>query len=240
MRLRHLIIRILNPLVWRISPKRKLAALQEFSNTELDSGWQSLYALKHLKDPKAKAALFHHALEEFYHADLFSHLQSSYSDVPLNQPVFTREAVLVDGGDKNAMLDFLVEVYVGESEINRDFAKYAKAPVDESIRALFRQIKAEEEGHEDLSRELLLQYADGDEGKLRWLIFKKQLSFAYKRYERSVQGFGHFMLSLWLAIIYYAFGGFFFGLLRKRLRFSRENQAEILKEQARMLAGGSK
>lgn len=235
MRVRRLAIRLLNPLVWKFFPKRKLAALQEFSTTELDSGWQSLYALRHLEDPKAKAVLFHHALEEFYHADLFSQLQASYAEAPLNQPVFTREAVLEKAGDREAMLDFLVEVYVGEQEINGDFVAYAKAPVDEEIRALFLRIKQEEEGHEELSRELLVRYAGG-ERKLRWLILKKRFSFAYKRYEKFVQSIGHFMLGVWLSFVYFLFGIFFFLPLRSRLRADRAIQAAILREQAKELS----
>lgn len=238
MRFRRLIIRFVNPIVWRIAPKRKLAALQEFSDTELDSGWQSIYALKHLNDPKAKAALFLHAVEEFYHADLFAHLQSSYADAPLNQPVFTREAVLENAEDRDAMLDFLVEVYVGEQEINGDFAVYAGAPVDKEIRELFLRIKKEEEGHEELSRELLLRFAGGDETRLSWLIFRKRLSFAYKRYARFMQNVGHVMLHVWLGIFYFTLGWFFFGMLRRRLRFDRAVQAEILREQAKQLAAG--
>ena len=66
-------------------------------------------------------------------ADLFGNLLRSYASSPLNRPTFSREAILSSKIDKRAVLAFLVKVYVGESEINRDFVAYARAHVDEAL-----------------------------------------------------------------------------------------------------------
>jgi hypothetical protein len=226
--------------VWHFSEKRKLAALQEFSDTELDSGWQSLYTLSKIDDPKTKAELFEHCLDEFYHADLFGNLLKSYASSPLNRPTFSREAILSSKIDKRAVLAFLVKVYVGESEINRDFVAYARAHVDEPIRQLFRQIKRDEEGHEEVSWDLMLRYADGKAWKLRWLIFRETLAHAYKRYVKASQAIGDFMLALMLSLIYFLAGLFVFGPLRKRLSLDRATQLEILREQIQVGRPGGK
>jgi hypothetical protein len=231
MRIRHLLIKAFTPLIWRISERRKLAALQEFSDTELDSGWQSLYALERVEDPKAKAELFQHSLEEFYHADVFSRLLSSYANAPQNRPAFARTAILPGGNEREAMLEFLVQVYVGETEINQDFAVYSRTGVDEPIREVFARIKKDEEGHEEVSWDLMLRYAEGDSARLRWLILRKRFAHAWQRYVNFTQAVGNLMLWINLTAIYLFVGGFFFLTLRNRLGLDRDSQLEILRLQ---------
>lgn len=231
MRLRHLVIRLVTPLVWRWSEKRKLAALQEFSDTELDSGWQSLYAIERIDDPQAKAELFQHTLEEFYHAEMFSHLLHSYSNAPLNRPAFAREAILAPKGDRAALLEFLTQVYVGEAEINRDFVVYAGARVDAPIRELFGRIKKDEEGHEEVSWNLMLRYCEQDVWRLRRVLLRKRLAHFWKRYVKASQFFGNTVLSAQLTLVYFLLGGFFFIPLRRRMALDRATQLGILRQQ---------
>ena len=231
MRLRHLLIKMLTPIVWRISERRRLAALQEFSDTELDSGWQSLFALRKIADPKAKAELFRHCVDEFYHADLFANLLQQQARTPLNRSVFSREAILENQNSKSATLDFLAQVYVGESEINRDFLVYANTPIDPPIRQLFQSIKKDEEGHEEVSRDLLLRYADGNRWKLRLILWKKTIGHSYQRYVNFSQTLGGISLGIILTFIYFFVGFFFAPTLKNRLNLDREAQLNILRDQ---------
>jgi len=231
MRSRHFLIKYLTPIVWKLSEKRKLAALQEFSDTELDSGWQSLYALEKVEEPKAKAELFQHSLEEFFHADMFANLLHSYANAPLNRSVFAREAILKSDSSRESILDFLVQVYVGESEINQDFLVYAETKVDAPIRDLFHRIKKDEEGHEEVSWDLILTYAEGKLWKVRWIVLRKRLDHAWKRYVKFTQIIGNFMLGINLALIYLLVGAFFVSVFRNRLRLDRSSQLEILRAQ---------
>jgi hypothetical protein len=241
MRTRHFLIRFLTPIVWRLSEKRKLAALQEFSDIELDSAWQSLYGMERVEDPRAKAELFLHSLEEFYHAEMFSKLLNSYSNAPLNRVAFSREAILSTGKRGTArndeMLNFLMQVYVGESEINQDFLVYANSNIDHPIRELFNRIKKDEEGHEELSWNLLLSYANNNAGRLRRLHLKKRFQHAYKRYANFMQIVGNLFLGIKLTVIYFLLGGLFASFLRKRLALNRDEQLLILLQQLEPVKG---
>jgi len=228
---RHLLIRLLTPLIWQFSEKRKFAALQEFSDTELDSGWQSLYTLDRVSSPATKAELFQHSLEEFYHARMFADLLASYSNAPLNRVAFARECILRKDNSPDALLEFLAQVYVGESEINEDFLVYAEANLDLPIRELFQRIKKDEEGHEEVSWAMMLGYAGADAGRLRRLIFRKRLAHAWKRYVSFTQVLGNFMLSVQLTLVYFLIGAPFVALFRRRLVLSRQEQLEILRRQ---------
>lgn len=237
MRARHLLIRLLTPLVWSASEKRKLAALQEFSDTELDSGWQSLHALERVEDPRAKAVLFLHALEEFRHADMFAALLGSYSRAPLNHPVFARKAMLADAASRDGLLEFLAQVYVGESEINRDFVAYSRSGVDAPIRELFTRIKKDEEGPEEVGWDLMRRCGDRSAGELRWLVFKKRAAHAWRRYANATQSVGNLWLSVLLGVVYALVGPFAFLPLRARLALDPRSQLDILREQLRPGAG---
>lgn len=238
MRFRHMLIKWVTPLVWWLFPQRKISALQEFAHTELDSGWQSLYAMTFVPDPKVRAALFRHALEEFHHSDAFSSLLNSYANAPLNTPVFTREAI-IDGKDRDAVLDFLVQVHVGEKEINEDFAVYSEADVDLDIRRLFSRIKVDEEGHEDASLAMLREYAGGDRFRLLRMMWRQSFRNGYKRYVGWSQAMGNVSLGMMLSAVYFSMGPVVTMPLRKRLALSRQEQLEILRRQTRDIKLGA-
>jgi hypothetical protein len=230
MNLRRILIRILTPIVWRVSKARKLDALQDFSDTELDSGWQCLLAMEAIQDPKVKAKLFQHSLEEFFHAEMFASLLASLSSAPRKRHAFARE-MLLRGRDPDAFLAFLVQVYVGETEINRDFLTYAKAHIDAPIRSLFLRIQDDEEAHEEDSWNLLVRFAEGKLWKLRWYLLRAHVIRAWRRYKSVMQSFGNMMLWLNLSTIYFVFGSLFFLPLRRRLYLEDDEQLEILRMQ---------
>jgi hypothetical protein len=228
---RHIVIKYATPLVWKAFEARKLAALQDFSDTELDSGWQSIYTFSKISDPKTKAELLMHALDEFYHADLFNNLLHSYASSPLHRPIFSRKTILDEDVSKASILDFLAQVFVGEHEINRDFKIYSEANIDPSIRTLFQNIKRDEEGHEEVSWDLMLRYADGNVLKLRCLLLYNRLKLAFARYEKFSQLIGDKMLSVLLSGIYFLGGALFSVSIRSRLKLDRAAQLEIFREQ---------
>lgn len=230
MNLRRVLIRFLTPIVWRVSKARKLDALQEFSDTELDSGWQCLLAMDAVQDPKVKADLFQHCLEEFFHAEMFFSLLVSLSDAPRKRPAFARE-MLLRSQDPDAFLAFLVQVYVGETEINRDFQAYGESGIEEPIRALFCRIKGDEEAHEEDSWKLLVRLAGNKFWKLRWYLFRAHALRAWRRYKGAMQTIGNLVLYLNLSAIYFLLGSLFFLPLRRRLHLESSEQLDILRIQ---------
>lgn len=228
---RHLFIRFLTPLVWRLSTARKIAALQEFSDTELDSGWQSLQAMDHLTDPRSRALLFDHCQEEFRHADLFARLRRQYETGPQIRSVFSRKALIDREAGRAALLDFMAEVYVGEKRINEDFVAYASANLDQPIRSVFQRIKADEEGHEADSWQLMVEHAEGREAAVRWLVARKHLAYGYRRWVKLGEAMGNRALTVVLGLVYAATGLFFVRHLRGRIALDRSAQLEIFRAQ---------
>ena len=231
MKLRQVIISSAMPLIWRYFPSRKLAALQDFSMIEIDSGWQSLQAIPSVADPTTKKMLFLHAMEEFDHGSRFDRLYGEISDSLPRRPVFRRERMLREGGGKEELLDFLAGAYVGERDVNEDFRYYMHAPIDPRIRAIFASILQEEEGHEGGALEHLERMAGGNRNRIRWLVRKHSLKRLYKLYIGMLQKLGELPLSIVLSAVYFLLGPFVFFPLRTRMLLPREEQLAILKRQ---------
>lgn len=231
MGLRGLLIRWVTPVVWRLSPERKARALQEFSLIEKDSGCQLLAAISHVDDPRVKAQLFQHVLEEFHHADLFDRAAKSCADGPLEVPVITRDELIDPKAGPDGLLDFVSYVHAGESAVNADFAHYAAYAPDRLLRGVFTAVRADEAGHEAGTSELLLAVAGGDGHKARRAVLFSRLKRAWRSYALSMRSVGELPLSVLLTALYFVSGPFVRGALRRRLALGRPEQLRLLREQ---------
>lgn len=230
MNLRQVLIKYILPIRWQYSKKSKISALQSFAMTELDSGWQSLYAMDFIDDPKARSVLFTHAMEEFEHSSLFNNLCKSYSDIPLDTPVVSRKVIL-DESKKDRILDFFCYMHVGESTVNEDFRYYANAPIDPKIGNLFKKIAKDEEHHEADSLEFIGKLAENNTWKIRKFIFINQVGRAFRQFSVLSSQFGEMILNLLLSTVYFCLGALYIKTFKSRLKMSQEDQFLILKEQ---------
>lgn len=224
-RLRHFVIRFWLPLAWKIFPSRRREALQRFSETELDSAWQSLYAIPLVEDPRLKRALFEHALEEMEHAELFRKLAQAHAPYPLPFRYSMRKPILET---KEDLVRFLVFLHVGEAEINHDFDAYLAAVPDEDVREVLRKIRSDEEGHSGGSEKAMLSHAAGE--NLAWLKFRQRATNAYRRYEKFLHGIGETMMGVLLVAVYFLFGLFFYRQAARRMALGRDEQARLFRE----------
>lgn len=237
MKLRQFMISWVLPISWRLSEQRKIKALQEFSATEFDSGWQSLYAMKYMSSPKDRADLFQHALEEISHAELFDNLCRQYSSAPMNLPVTGRQIIFKEDKDKNRILDFLCYMYVGEQSVHEDFNYYTKAKIDSKIRNTFIKIYKDEEGHAESSLEALSAFSNNDKWRLRKYLMLNRVKRAYRQFSMMSSRVGELMLSIMLSLSYLIFGIFFQKSLKKRLSMDDSSQMLLLKAQAKVFKG---
>lgn len=239
-RLRHSLIYFLVPALWRIFPRREAAAMLEYSQTELDSAWQGLYALESIEDSKLRSALFTHALEEFYHADLFRRLYDSYGFGHSDLPVKPRQAVL-KREDSRGVLDFLAYLHVGEREVSSDFQAYARAWIKKGPSDLFQKIRSDEAGHVDDSVAMLEALPGVTKGEVRWALLKAGWDFRFRKFSQLMDLIGKFPLRILLLAIYLLFGGFVSRSARTRLKLSREQQTALALEQKSVAdeAGGA-
>jgi len=238
---RHLLIRWLLPVTWKLDDTQKTRVLQEFAQTELDSAWQSLYALERVENPKLRALLFMHAFEELFHSDLFNGLANRTArSIPI-LPLTRREPLMpIEGGDQRSAVEFFAFLAIGESEIQRDFGVYERAIPDEETSRLFAGIRKDEEYHARDSA-VALEMLTREAGiSLRRIRFRHLGALAFKRYVSVMGKFGTIPMTAMLFVAYALFGGMFRRQAKERLLLSGAKQLEFLKLQQEEFDAGLK
>lgn len=231
---RHLVIRWLLPLTWRLDESQKVRVLQEFAQTELDSAWQSVYALGRVKQPGLRALLFMHAFEELFHSDLFAQAAKRKARAIPVLPLTRREPLLpLEMPTLTASTEFFAFLAIGESEIQRDFGEYERALPDEDVRALFKKIRVDEEYHaEDSGR--ALEQLSAEAGLSLPLIRVRHLgALAWKRYVSLMGKVGAVPMTALLFLVWALFAGLFRGQARERLRADPKRELALLEAQQR-------
>lgn len=229
--MRHLIIRYIKPLIWRIDSDRKSYFLQDFSLLELDSAWQSMNAIPKVNSKSLKASLFQHALEEFYHFELFRGLSKRYSSKPLLMPALKREHLLDFPYNSQNLTRFLTYLHVGEKEVNSDFGVYAEsASGDKAIKDAFLRIQQDEEKHEDDTLAWLTNEYQISKIKLNYWIIRHTLVNSLKTYEQVMKNIGQLPVNILLAFIYFIMGGFLRISVVSRFHFTQEQELDVFKK----------
>lgn len=229
--IRQFLIKNITPIVWRLSPNRKIQALQEFSLIEKDSGNQLFHCINLIKDPQIKAELFQHVLEEFCHADLFESLVREYSAHYLNVSIIPREYFLKSNADIEKIVEFYSYAHVGESDVSKDFLIYGRSAFDNKIKKTFARIGADENRHEVGTGDILLKLCANKKSVYFKYIFKSHLKRKWKQLEAQLKSLGQFQLTLILSMIYFILGPFIYKNLKKGLDGSSNSQLNILKSQ---------
>lgn len=224
---RHMIIRWVTPLVWRLFPGRKVSALQEFSLVERDSGGQLLCCIPLVMDPQLKAAIFQHVLEEVFHGEIFEDLCLSFSERPLPTPVKPREELIASPD----LVDFFSYVHVGEQAVNRDFLQYAHAALDKNSRAVFMRAGSDEGQHEGDTGDILLALLKGNRSLYHRQIWKARAKRAWLLYTQSMNQVGEMILTVLLTIVYALGGPLATYSARRRLKMSASDQTDLLRHQ---------
>jgi hypothetical protein len=228
---RHIIIRWLTPVIWRLFPARKISTLQEFSTVERDSGGQLLCCIPLVSDPRLKAAIFQHVLEEVFHGEIFEELCQSFSERPLPTPVKPREDLVSPNPGADEVLRFFSYVHVGEQAVNRDFLQYAHAALDKKSRAVFMRAGSDEGQHEGDTGDILLDLVKGDRRRYRRYIWMARAKRAWLLYKGTMSRVGEFMLGVMLTAVYLAGGLAATRSSRRRLKMPAAEQAELMRRQ---------
>lgn len=229
----------LTPLVWKLAPRRRAAAMREYALIEKDSGCQLLDALDLVEDPGIRAELFQQVLEEFHHADLFEGACRALADAPVGTPVITRDSLLAPDAGPADLLDLTAYVHVGEAAVDLDFAEYARAPLDREISRAFARARADEHQHVEDSRRLLARFDGGVPGRAARALLKARLLRGWRSYLRTMRAVGELPLAALLAALYAAAGPLMRGASRRRLELGRDEQLELFRAQWRRVGGAA-
>jgi hypothetical protein len=234
---RHIVIRWLTPLIWRLFPARQLSALQSFSLIEKDSACQLLYCLSVSKDETLKAYLFQHVLEEFYHAEIFEQLCREQSTSHFYQEFLPRQQLIEPGADNGKILDFFAYVHEGERAVNRDFLAYSEAHFEPRIRQTFRRAGLDEAHHERDTDEIISKALGGTSAH-RWSRLKASAKRSWELFKSGSKAFGIVPMTIILSAVYIVIGGLVASAARKRLLLESTDQLKLFKDQARAFEEG--
>ena len=230
--IRRFAIKYITPIVWKLYPERKIAALQEFSTIERDSGCQILWSLELIKDPKNKAILFQHVLEEFFHGEVFEDVSQNMLSTYATKAISNREILVNRKSSEEDVWDFFSYAHVGEEGVNRDFMYYAEADIDKKVAAVFSRVSADEANHIHSTEDILREMTKKKPFRFQYLIVKSGLKRKIKQMESAGRFVGDALLTLVLGSVYFIFGYFIHKNLRERfLRINKDEVLALLKEQ---------
>lgn len=228
---RFFIIRNITPKVWFFSPDLKSKTLMRFSVTEKDSAYRFMKYLPLIEDPKIKNDIFQHALEEFFHSQLFEKLALKQSQTYINYTIPPRKNILTGEISENDLVESYAYAFVGENEVNKSFEAYNSSGFDKETRKIFARIASDEKRHAVTTDHILLHLCKNDK-----LKYKKSYRNAlhkrwYEEYSVLMNSMGSLNLNLILGIIYYIFGAFSFLSLKKRMQVQPHQELGFFKDQ---------
>ncbi len=214
---RKILIRTVLPITWRHSRHILATRLLRFAVTESDSGWQILNALQAVDDPKVRAMVLQHALEEIHHASEFTRASKPWlaelpaRPLPERDPLFEMEEG-VDG-----LVFFLAYAHVGELDVFDQFASYAAGVGAPEVADVFLEAKLDEYGHISLTWTLLTSLVD--EKRARREVLKVRGRRVYEAWLRFSKGIGDVSFAVLLSTLYLVFGPLLWLPARARLRW---------------------
>lgn len=233
---RKFFVSYITPQIWKLSPNRKIQALQEFAATERDSGCQLLASIDAFKEPLERAHILRHALEEFRHGEIFSNLAKNYSDIPLETKFSSRKDLLSEDASESEFLSFIAYVYAGEEKINRQFSYYTTHSFDEEIRHKFATVAKDEEGHENSMLYFLKKYGAKRKYYIKLLILKSYINLLKAQIREYFISISGVFLATLIMFVYFFMGFFFYKAIKKRVMTITGNElVEVLIEEQKKI-----
>jgi rubrerythrin len=210
--LENLRIRLVVRLLWS-SPQRIADAARGFQATEADGVWHLHRSLQRTSDPKQRAILFTHSLEEESHAESFGKLVATYATRTASPPSYEREDL---HGPSAALWKTLAYVHVGEEDATDRFRMIEAALPAGPFKEALAQIVRDESTHVDLTHDMLVKLGARD-AEIRNEVLKVRLARLWENWLRSGKRIVDVVATLLLSIAYASFGLFLTGAARRRL-----------------------
>jgi rubrerythrin len=197
---------------WR-DPAAVAEAVRGFQATEADGVWHLRQSIRAVRDPRVKAVMFAHSLEEESHADEFAAIYGAYARAPFAPRHYEREAL----GARDAGWRAMAFVHVGEHDATARFRLLADALPDGPLRASLRRIVNDEAGHVDLTESMLLRLgATAPEARAEQR--RVRLRRAWDAWLRAGKRVVNVVAEALLSAVYLLAGVFVAGAARRRLQ----------------------
>ena len=140
-------------LVWS-SPRRMADAVRGFQATEADGVWHLHRGLRRVTDPKQRAVLFTHSLEEEAHAEAFGYVYRDMAKQVLPPPTYEREDIYAADAPLWRSVAF---VHVGEEDATERFRNLYDALPEGDLKRVLVRIVADEDTHVGLTERMLAE-----------------------------------------------------------------------------------
>lgn len=207
-------VRLTVRLLWR-SPAVVAEAVRGFQATEADGVWHLHRGMRRVRDPRQKAVMFTHSLEEESHADEFASIYTDYARAPFAARHYERSDLYPLGDD--AGWRAMAYVNVGEDDATARFRLLADALEDGPLRRSLQRVVRDEEGHVHLTRSMLLSMG-ASESEARRAQRGVRLSRAWSAWMRAGRRAVNLVAVALLSGLYWLAGPFTAGAARARLR----------------------
>lgn len=196
------------------SMKGKLPeAIRGFQATEADGVWHLHRGLRRLDDPKLKAILFTHSLEEECHAEEFAATYNEYGDRVMTPAAYERKDLY---GDYEPPWKIFAYVHVGEVDATDRFRYIEKSLKKGALKQSLGKIVEDEEGHVDLTHKMLVKMGATD-SDIKNEVLRVRLGRLWEQWLRTGKRLVDSLATLLLSIAYYMMGPFLFLLARRKL-----------------------
>ena len=198
--------------IWA-SRRRTAEAIRGFQATEADGVWHLHRGLQRITDPKQRATVFTHSLEEESHAEEFARVYRVYSDRVMTPATYEREDLL----DPTAPLwKTFAFVHVGEEDATERFRNLHRALPEGALREALGRIVADEDTHVDLTHHMLLAMG-ATEKEFRAEVLRVRLARLWQTWLRSGKRVVDVVASVALSVAYLVLGLFLAEPARQRL-----------------------
>ncbi len=198
---------------WSADPGRIGEVIRGFQSTEADGVWHLYRGMSSISDPKERAIVFGHCLEEESHADAFVRVYRHYGGRAFSPSHFERKSIY--RGDAPAWKT-LAFVHVGEIDATHRFRLLRYALPEGPLKECLKTVIVDEEGHVDLTHDMLKRMGATD-GAIRRAVAGVRLRRLWEGWLRVGRRVVDTLATALLSVVYYVFGLFLFSAARRKL-----------------------
>jgi hypothetical protein len=188
-------------------------AIRGFQATEADGVWHLHRALHRLDDPRQRAILFTHGLEEESHAEEFTLAYAHYGQRPLAPANFERRELYSADEPTWKPVAF---VNVGEDDATERFRLLRDTIDDGLLKESLGRVVADEEGHVGLTHNLLVRMGATDD-EIRSELRRVRLQRLWESWLRSGRRVIDRVATVVLSALYFFIGAALHRTARARL-----------------------
>lgn len=205
-------IRLAVSVGWSIKGKLP-EAIRGFQATEADGVWHLHRGMRRVEDPKKRAILFAHSLEEESHAEEFAHTYREYGEQIFVPAAYERKDLYQAHEPPWKIFAY---VHVGEQDATARFRYIHGILGKGALKHALGKIVTDEEGHVDLTHRMLISMG-ASESDIKSEVFRVRLRRAWEQWLRMGKRVIDNIATLLLSVVYFLMGPLLFAFARRKL-----------------------